>query len=239
VLCNGGSTGAASITVTGGTGTYTYNWSAGPNNLPAGSYTVTATDAGSCTVTQVFVITEPSPINAITSSISAPCVGQSNGAIAIEINGGTPNYQVVWNPTGNVSNSGNNSTINDIAAGQYVATITDANTCSYQYPVQLVAADGLGCNLFIPELTSPNGDGKNDTWEIKGLENYPNNNVTVFNRWGDQVFKAEPYKNDWDGTNTGDKSLLGKGALPVGTYYFILDLGNGDKPITGYVQLTK
>lgn len=246
VLCNGGSNGAASINVINGTPTYTYSWSnnSGLNsntqtNLPVGTYTVTAIDQGSCTVSQVFVITEPNAINAITSNVTAPCVGQSNGVISIEINGGTPNYQIVWNPNGNVSSSGNSSTINDIAEGQYIATITDANACLYQYPVQLVAADGIGCTLIIPEIFSPNGDGKNDTWEIKGLENYPNNNVTVFNRWGDQVFKAEPYKNDWDGTNTGDKSVLGKGPLPVGTYYFILDLGNGDKPISGYVQLTK
>jgi gliding motility-associated-like protein len=246
VLCNGGNTGAAGITVINGTPTYTYTWSnnAGLNsntqaNLPVGPYTVTATDAGSCTVTQAFIITEPSAINAITSNVTAPCVGQSNGAITIELIGGTPAYNVSWNPTGNISTSGNTSSINDVSEGQYIATITDANSCSYQYPVQLTAADGIGCTLQIPEIFSPNGDGKNDTWEIKGLENYPNNNVTVFNRWGDQVFKAEPYKNDWDGTNTGDKSILGKGALPAGTYYFILDLGNGDKPITGYVQITK
>lgn len=133
VLCNGGATGAASIAVIGGTPNYTYTWSnnAGlnsneQNNLQVGSYTVTATDAGTCVVTQVFVITEPNAINAITSDISAPCVGQNNGTISIQMIGGTPGYSVVWNPNGNVSTSGNSSTINDIAEGQYIATSTHA-----------------------------------------------------------------------------------------------------------------
>ena len=239
VLCNGGTTGSAALTVGGGTPTYSYSWSNSTTgssiaNVPAGLYTATVTDAGNCKATKTFTITEPTALNAITTSIINPCVGQTNGSAGIEVSGGTPNYTYSWSNNGSTTNS-----INDVSEGQYTATITDANGCVFQYPVSLKAEDGISCTIRIPEIFSPNGDGKNDKWEIRGLENYPNNNVQVFNRWGDEVFKSNPYNNDWQGNNQGSKSILGQGALPASTYYFILDLGNGEKPITGYVQLTK
>lgn len=241
ILCHQASTGTASITVSGGTPGYTYAWSNNAalnsqvqTHLPAGLYTVTATDAGSCTVSHVFVMTEPPPIQVISTGITAPCVGESNGSAGIEASGGTPAYTYTWTNHASTSN-----TITELREGQYVVTVTDANGCQYQYPVQVTAKGGMDCDMVIPEIFSPNGDGKNDTWEIKGLQAYPDNTVTIFNRWGDEVFRAAPYANDWSGSNTGDKSLMGKGDLPAGTYYFILDLANGDRPITGYVQLTR
>ncbi|MBS1634991.1 MAG: gliding motility-associated C-terminal domain-containing protein [Bacteroidetes bacterium] len=243
VLCNGQSNGAAVITATNGTLPYSYSWTNNTSttnsitSVSANQYVVTLTDAGGCIVTHTFVITQPTAINAVTQNMTEPCVGQDNGALSIGITGGTPDYHVNW--SNSASTTGSVSSITNLKAGQYIATITDQNGCSYQYPVQLDAQNGVGCTLVIPEIFSPNGDGKNDTWEIKGLDNYPDNKVTVFNRWGDQVYSNAPYKSDWDGQNTGDKSLLGKGILPVGTYYFILELGNGDKPITGYVQITR
>ena len=240
-LCYQASTGTASITVSGGTPGYTYAWS---NNamlnsqvqtqLSAGHYTVTATDAGSCTVSHVFLMTEPPPIRVIGTGITAPCVGESNGSAGIEASGGTPAYTYTWTNHTSTSN-----TITELREGQYVVTVTDANGCQYQYPVQITAKGGMDCDMVIPEIFSPNGDSKNDTWEIKGLQAYPDNTVTIFNRWGDEVFRAAPYANDWSGSNTGDKSLMGKGDLPAGTYYFILDLGDGNRPVTGYVQLTR
>jgi gliding motility-associated-like protein len=145
---------------------------------------------------------------------------------------------VNWSPIG-ISTTGSVSTITDIKADNYTANITDANGCTLVYNISVIAAQGDLCGITVPEIFSPNGDTKNDVWEIKGLANYPNNTVQVFNRWGDEVYNQAPYKNDWNGTNYGAKSVLGKGELPSGTYYFILDLGDGSKPMTGYVQLVR
>jgi gliding motility-associated-like protein len=89
----------------------------------------------------------------------------------------------------------------------------------------------------IPELFSPNGDSHNDLFEIKGLDSYPNNRIQMFNRWGNEVYSAKPYKNDWDGVpNANGKT--GSSKLPTGTYFYILELGDVDKTIyKGYVQL--
>ncbi|TSJ45571.1 gliding motility-associated C-terminal domain-containing protein [Fluviicola chungangensis] len=93
--------------------------------------------------------------------------------------------------------------------------------------------------IVVPEGFSPNGDGSNETLIIADLDKYPDNTFTVFNRWGVQVYKASPYKNDWNGTDQG-KMALGKDVLPEGTYFYLLDLGLGqDKIVKGYIYITR
>jgi gliding motility-associated-like protein len=80
---------------------------------------------------------------------------------------------------------------------------------------------------------SPNGDGNNDIWWVEGLEKFHDNEVLVFNRWGDKIIELRNYDNDnvfWDGNNTKGKRV------PDGTYYYIIKI-NGIKSYTGWVQL--
>lgn len=88
--------------------------------------------------------------------------------------------------------------------------------------------------LLIFNGFSPNGDQANDYWHILGIEAYPNNTVQVFNRWGNLVFEQRGYTNAlaWDGTWNGK-------ALPDGTYYYLIDLGNGGKVRSGYLELVR
>lgn len=82
---------------------------------------------------------------------------------------------------------------------------------------------------------SPNGDGTNETWIIDRIEFYPDNEVLIFNRWGDRLHRFEGYDNEekvWEG-----KSSNGQ-ALPAGTYYYVIKTGNG-RTKKGYVQITK
>jgi gliding motility-associated-like protein len=76
--------------------------------------------------------------------------------------------------------------------------------------------------LNIPNGITPNGDGANDVFYIENLAYYPGNDIIIFNRWGDIVYKAKPYLNDWNGTSQQGKPL------PDGTYYYILRLDIGD-----------
>src|SRR5699024_8818475 len=79
--------------------------------------------------------------------------------------------------------------------------------------------------IVINNLVSPNNDHKNDTWIIENIENYPNNSVTIFNRWGNVVFQKTGYKNEWNGTaNRG--ATLGGGKLPNGTYFYVIKVKN-------------
>ena len=84
----------------------------------------------------------------------------------------------------------------------------------------------------IPNTFTPNNDGINDVWKIDYLNTYPDNRVQVFTRTGQLVFESRGYNTPWDGT------LKGK-PLPVDTYYYIIEPGNGRDPITGYVTIIK
>jgi gliding motility-associated-like protein len=93
-------------------------------------------------------------------------------------------------------------------------------------------------DLAIPEGFSPNNDGYGDRWVIRGLEMYPQAKVAIINRWGNEVYAADPYANDWDGRST--HALTWDGALPVGTYWYLLDLGvEGEEVRTGYLYINR
>nr|WP_293169119.1 thrombospondin type 3 repeat-containing protein [Allomuricauda sp.] len=77
---------------------------------------------------------------------------------------------------------------------------------------------------------TPNGDGNNDAWIVPGIENYPNNLVKVFNRYGHEVFGTRSYKNDWKGFYKGRSEKL-----PAGSYLYIIDLGDGSAPLQGWI----
>jgi uncharacterized repeat protein (TIGR01451 family)/gliding motility-associated-like protein len=104
------------------------------------------------------------------------------------------------------------------------------------------------CDMLIPTGFSPNGDGINDQFRISCIERYPNAHIEVYNRWGNLVYKKEKYGNVnvwgdteawWDGASTHNWNI-GKDKLPPGTYFYLLDLKNGDeKPKTGSIFLNR
>jgi len=85
--------------------------------------------------------------------------------------------------------------------------------------------------LKIPNAFSPNGDGVNDRWEIDGLKPYPDCTVSVFNRWGQEVYKSIGYQNPWDGKYKGNP-------VPLATYYYVITL-TGKKIYSGWVVVLR
>lgn len=87
--------------------------------------------------------------------------------------------------------------------------------------------------VLISEFVSPNGDGINDTWLVKEINRYPNNEVRILTRSGFEVFYTQGYKNDWSGTRNGSP-------LPEGSYYYRIDLeGNGSIEFEGWLYLSR
>jgi len=127
-------------------------------------------------------------------------------------------------------------------------------TKSQQYQISVVVCDKWKCDTAIiniitsPDLTkayqalSPNNDGLNDTWIIDGIENYPNNQVKIFNRYGDLVFEVKGYDNQekiWIGKANRGVVVNNNSELPDGTYFYTINLGNGSKPKSGYVVIAR
>jgi large repetitive protein len=143
ILCNGNSTGSASVVVSGGTPNYTYSWlpSGGSNaaatNLAAGTYTCTVLDSKGCSITSTVTLTQPSALSATTSSINAGC-SSATGSATVSVTGGTPGYSYSWAPSG-----GNAATASNLNAGSYTCTITDGNGCSIQKTVVVGSSTGF------------------------------------------------------------------------------------------------
>ncbi|NQX85281.1 MAG: gliding motility-associated C-terminal domain-containing protein [Flavobacteriaceae bacterium] len=96
----------------------------------------------------------------------------------------------------------------------------------------------LGCLMVFNEF-SPNGDGINDFFVINCLENYPNNKLEVYNRWGNMVYEMKGYDNSWSGSSNGRSIHNSSHKLPIGTYYYVLNLGDGSKPNTGWIYINR
>lgn len=134
ISCNGGSNGAATVSVSGGTSAYSYNWtpgnptgdgSASVSGLTTGTWTCLVTDANGCTTSQNYSITQPTALAASTASTNVSCNGAANGTAVVTLSGGTPSYTYSWSPSG-----GNNATATSLDAGSYTCVATDANGCT-------------------------------------------------------------------------------------------------------------
>jgi gliding motility-associated-like protein len=138
-VCFGGNTGSISITPSGGTTPYTYAWT-GPNgftstnediqNLVAGTYQVTVTDANACAalVGPQITITQPTQLALTQSQVNNVCFGGSIGGINISASGGTAPYTYAW--TGPNGFTSTNEDLQNLVAGTYQVTLTDANACA-------------------------------------------------------------------------------------------------------------
>lgn len=190
-------------------------------------FTIVANNAGPYNATQVGVNEMiQSGYTYVSSSATAGTYDPSTG---------------VWSI--NTMNSGTTETLTItatvLASGNYVNTAviygheTDLDMTNNTSSIEPVPTD-----FHIPEGFSPNGDGINDLFVIRGILNYPNNTFVIFNRWGNKIYESNSYKNTWNGTSTSGLRIGGD-ELPVGTYFYILDLKDGSDIFKGTIYLNK
>lgn len=134
--------GSASVTVTGGTPPYSYDWSNGAttaqaNNLVAGTYTVEVVDANGCLVTATATLTATAGPSVAVASTPVSCGATNDGTATATVTGGTPPYTYLWNDANNQTSA----VASNLAIGTYNVTVTDAASCTF---VATVAVNGLG-----------------------------------------------------------------------------------------------
>lgn len=218
----------------------TFNWFELPLWAPG--------DTDTCTIVSPFVTTDyglivsngfcsdtdtvnitiyPAPVaNAgpditVLASANSPLTGTGAGP------GGT----YLWSPsTALTSTTDANPTANPSVTTTYNLLVTDINGCTDVDSMTITVVNDVKPN----DGLSPNGDGINDVWTIPNIEQFPNALVEVYNRWGELLFHSIGYATKWDATYNGKD-------LPVGTYYFVINL-NSDlhpDPITGPITILR
>ena len=197
--------------IQGGVEPFGYQWSDGletPTHAfevgDDGDYSITMTDWCGNTFSDNFSVVEPGPI--VVAPTIYNCFGLQTGNLASE---GAPPYSVVYNE--------DSLELNDYSFiaeyfGVYEVTFTDQCNSS---GTSIIYVDQ--CDTKIPNVMTPNGDGKNDNFHIFGVEGYRGSSLKVFDRWGNLVFEDDDYKNNWDAKDNAD-----------GTYFYIFKRSDGE-----------
>ena len=200
VSCFGGSNGSANATPSGGTPGYTYTWTPSgqhaqiASNLSAGTYSVIVSDANGCTATTTVAISQPTTaVTATSAQTTVLCNGGTNASATVTPSGGTPGYTYTWTPTG-----GNAQTANNLAAGNYNVTVTDANGCPKVIAVTIIQPQPLSVPITPTNITCNGGT----------------NGSAIANPSGG----TSPYTYTWNTTpvqNTQSANNLGVGSYTV------------------------
>jgi gliding motility-associated-like protein len=219
-----------------------YQWrvngvNAGTNQATFNSTTLQNGDVVTCTTSDNVSCTVPQPSEPIQAHIiPAPViVFDQNPTIKLGENVTlTPQLSgdivsLSWSPALGLSSTTTPYPLaNPGTTTTYHLTATSSTNCQTEASVTVTVITPI----HVPNTFTPNGDGYNDFWKIDDLLNYPKCTVDIFNRYGQALFHANGYGTPWDGTYHGGK-------LPPGTYYYIIDLKNGVKPLAGWVAIIR
>lgn len=152
VSCQGGSNGGVTLNISGGASNYTYLWSNGATSknltaIPAGNYTVTATDGSNCTITAAVAVSEPALLTASATPTNILCSGTNSGAVSLQVNGGTAPYTFVW------SNNATTQNISNVSAASYSVVITDAANCQANASATVTQTTAIQVSLVKTDVT--------------------------------------------------------------------------------------
>ena len=208
----------------------TYVWSNGSEEsliiVGEGTYELTVTNEAGCEGSDLITVTESGPEAAFNFSPSGVVQPETTITFTDQSDPGVAAIVArEWDFGDGTIRTSTNPGHQYSSTGVYTVTLTttDANGCTSTAEATITVA----FDFRIPEGFSPNGDGVGDLFVIQGLEAFPNSTLQIFNRWGGVVFETTRYNNDWDGDN-----------LPVGTYFYLLRLENGED-FTGPVTIAR
>jgi gliding motility-associated-like protein len=216
-LCNG-----ASINLIVDAGFSSYLWNTGEilNTITVtlpGNYSVKVTNTNGCTATKKY-------------SVSASGIATITGAIINDFAGNGNSVLVEYSGVGNYEFSldgsffQDNSLFTGVAPAEYLVYARDKNGCGLSIPFKIYVLD-------YPRYFTPNGDGYNDSWEIKNLSLLPKSTISIFDRYGKLLQQSSPTSTGWNGTFNGY-------LLPADDYWFNVTFED-NKTIKGHFSLKR
>lgn len=229
------------VTAGSDTGTLTYwtdanatNGLISPDSVGTGTYYIQLEGANGC-VSIAAVNAVVNPLDDATFEMESICEG---GVVVSTV---TPGGTFAFGTATSATIDAQTGTVSNATVGNsYSVTYTTNGMCPSSFTVSLIAGecpDEPADQIVVPTAFTPDGDLINDTWQILNLDDVsPNNTVRVYNRWGNLIFEfsadaANPYvSNAWDGTYKGER-------LPVGSYFYVIDLYDIDQQETGSVSI--
>lgn len=175
------------------------------------------------TICSEVVSAASNPITVNSFPIDAGPDQTINPGQSVVLNGSTTASTYSWAPSFYVSNPSN---LNPIATPSETTVFTltaTENGCTLSDQATVT----VNTFLDIPNTFSPNGDQANDTWVIQGIHLYPNANMSIYDRWGQQVYQSTGYSNSqaWDGTSKGGQKLA------EGVYFYVLELRDSEEQV--------
>ncbi|RXK83274.1 PKD domain-containing protein [Filimonas effusa] len=212
-----------------GDGTVAWETSPVKQYLRPGTYSVrlVVTDASGCIsdTTQKTVVLYPKPV----VDAGPVRVGKEGTTVTLAGSINDVTAALRWTPATGLSSD---AILHPVALVEKDITYTLTATSLYNCQSFDTTSVKVSRLLEIPNVFSPNGDGINDTWMIKNITDYSRVIVQVFNRYGVRVWESAGAGRSWDG-NYNQK------ILPAGTYYYVINLNNGSKPLTGSVTIIR
>mgnify|MGYP001178615664 CR=1 FL=1 len=247
--CNNQDSVDVTATLWGGTPPYTSVWSngnSGPNaiNLPpiSSPYVLTITDVNSCIDTVHLSIKDLYEMNPFMSSVGTICKDDNSGEARVFVQEGTPPFIFNWEIGGEVFSQQNDvlvidsfSSIGGLFPGVYVVEIIDDMGCTIKDSIEVKHNPNICLKIY--KAFSPNDDAIHEFWEIENIHLYPEAVVSVYDRNGREVFRRRNYINSEDDA-FGGKDVNNQ-PLPSATYYYVIDLENGDDVFKGTVTIVR
>ena len=227
--------GSIELSVSGGSGNYTYDWSplAETSNILSGvsdgNYSVIITDDIGCSINESFTVNDSGPLNVTITPSSATI--QNGSTVNIEVTGGN-SYS--WSPATGLSCSNcPNPTASPTETTTYTVTVSDDNGCETTVEVTVIVESAC-VDIFVPTIFSPNNDGNNDILCVYG-SCISTINFEVFNRWGEKVFETTDPEACWNGTQNNKELNSG-----VYIYKVVVLLTDGNEIVqSGNVTLVR
>ncbi len=218
-------------------GADTYSWSTGQTTSSISvtptvnaTYTVIGTSVAGCTSTAVYSPTLNTAAPQITNTSPVVFCLDSILNITVRIEGGNSPYGVEWLlPSGGIvpfdTTNYTYSFTQSVMPSNGTYTIVVTDQCLYKDTL-VMDINSVDCNVIVPNVVTPNGDGVNEYFKINGLERFPGSQVIIYNRWGNKLYSSDDYKNDW------------KPNVTSGTYFYLLNVSDGRK-FQGFFQVFK